>query len=217
MKQSNRHPIIQWFYQKQYAPLLDELRVGAGTRVLDIGFGTGFLKTLVHARGAAYLGIEADEAAYESAAALYGREGYIQGRFPQEAPAGRADIIFVLSCLDEVPEKAGFIAGMKSRLEPGHGVAGVAVRNRAFFVNRFKTERIMVGRSERARIKDLSAEEWEKLFITSGLHIATRKKFLRPWLTGFTFTSLKNLVYRLISMVVPCAQSYMLYYLVKVD
>lgn len=207
-----QHPLIQRSYRRQYKSLLDELRVGKGARVLDIGSGLGFLKALVQARGATYIGIEPDAASIESAKALYGSEGFVLGFFPEAAPAQRFDVALVLSCVDEVPDKAGFLRGLKAHLEPGTGVGYIAVRNRAFFVNRFKTEATMAGRSQRARIKDLSAPEWEALIEASGLRVSEQGKFWRPWLTGFSFTGLKNVAYRLISLVGPRRGSYMLYY-----
>lgn len=207
-------PIIQNSYLRQYVALLNELDIKSGSRVLDIGSGLGFLKPLVNDLGATYVGIEPDRVSFESACVLYGNQGYLHGFFPEAAPDEFFDVVLALSCVDEVPDKAGFLSNMRSRLEPGHGIGYIAVRNGAFFVNRFKTEKRMSNRSERSRIStnDLSAAEWEALIAANGLRICEQGKFWRPWLTGISFVGLKNIAYRLISMVVPRAQSYMLYY-----
>jgi SAM-dependent methyltransferase len=209
-----QNPIIQNSYLRQYVALLDELDIKSGSRVLDIGSGLGFLKPLVNDLGATYVGIEPDRVSFESACVLYGNQGFLNGFFPEVAPDEFFDVVLALSCVDEVPDKAGFLSNMRSRLEPGHGIGYIAVRNSAFFVNRFKTEKRMSNRSERSRIStnDLSAAEWEALISASGLIICEQGKFWRPWLTGLSFIGLKNIAYRLISMVVPRTQSYMLYY-----
>lgn len=209
--------IIQKSYLRQYETLLNELSIGSGSRVLDIGSGLGFLKPLVQIRGGSYIGIEPDRISYESACSLYGSKGYIHGFFPEAAPKELFDTILVLSCVDEVPDKAGFLLSMKSYLEPGHGVAYIAVRNGAFFINRFKTESRMSNRSERSRLSthDLSSYEWEELFNTYGLLICEQGKFWRPWLIGISKTGFKNIAYKIFSFFMPRTQSYMLYYKIK--
>lgn len=214
-----QNPYIQNSYRRQYEAVLNELNISPGSRILDIGSGLGFLKPSVQARGGCYVGIEPDQVSYESACTLYGDVGYVHGFFPEAVPPDECfDVILALSCVDEVPDKAGFLSSMCSHLQPSHGVGYVAVRNRAFFINRFKTEKVMAGRSERSRIctHDLSAAEWEALFAASGLQICEQGKFWRPWLTGISFVGLKNIAYRLISMIVPRSHSYMVYYKVMV-
>lgn len=210
---------IQNSYKRQYQLLLNDLHVSSGSRVLDIGSGLGFLKPLVFARDGTYVGIEPDRESFESACVLYGERGYLNGFFPEVAPEEFFDVILVLSCVDEVQDKNYFLSGVRSRLEPRHGVAYVAVRNRSFFVNRFKTEKRMLLRSERSRMaaQDLSAYEWEKLFADNNLTICERGKFWRPWLTGISFIGFKNIVYKLCSMILPRTHSYMLYYKVMAN
>lgn len=205
---------IQNSYMRQYIALLNELNIKSGSRVLDIGSGLGFLKPLVTARGATYIGIEPDRVSFEAACALYGHHGYLHGFFPEVAPDEYFDVVLALSCVDEVPDKAGFLSNMRNRIDPRHGIGYIAVRNRSFFVNRFKTEKRMSNRSERSRISinDLSAAEWEALIAANGLIVREKGKFWRPWLTGISFIGIKNIAYRLISIVLPRTQSYMLYY-----
>jgi SAM-dependent methyltransferase len=213
-----KNTIIQKSYLRQYMALLSELHIKSGSRVLDIGSGLGFLKPLVNVRGATYVGIEPDRVSFESACVLYGHQGYLHGFFPEVAPEEFFDVVLALSCVDEVPDKYGFLSNMRSRLEPGLGIGYIAVRNSAFFINRFKTEKRMSNRSERSRISknDLSAAEWEAIIVASGMRICEQGKFWRPWLTGISFTGLKNIAYRLISMIVPRTRSYMLYYKIMV-
>lgn len=211
------NPWVQRSYRAQYRSLLDELGIRAGQRVLDVGSGMGFLKPLVRDRGAEYTGIEADPAAYAMACKLYGPEGFVTGYFPQAMDAGSFDVILALSCVDEVPAKAEFLRGVAERLERGSGVAYIAVRNRRFFVNRFKNEKTMASRSARARVSltDLGPEEWESLFGDSGLSIVEKGKFWRPWLTGFSAIGVRNVLYRLYSACMPREHSYMLAYKLK--
>ena len=208
---------IQRSFQRQYDALLTELGLRADQRVLDIGSGVGFLKPMVAARGASYTGIEPDKSAFAAASALYGPQGYLCGFFPQAAPQDRYDLILVLSCVDEVPDRSSFLQGLRARLTPGSGLAYIAVRNRSFFVNRLKTERAMAGRSERSRISlsDLTDAQWQALLANCGLQVVECGKFWRPWFTGFSSTGARNVLYRLVSHVVPRPHSYMLYYKVR--
>jgi SAM-dependent methyltransferase len=208
---------IQNSYLSEYQSILEVLQINSSHKVLDIGSGLGFLKFLVEAKGASYTGIEPDRTSYESACALYGEDGFICGFFPDISPVTFYDTILVLSCVDEVPDKASFLSGLKSRLAPKDGVAYIAVRNKSFFVNRFKSEKIMSRRNDRSRVslQDLSDSEWEALFANVGLNVYKRGKFWRPWLIGFTLVGIKNILYRILSIFLPREYSYMLYYIVK--
>jgi SAM-dependent methyltransferase len=212
--QALTHPLIQRSYRRRYAALLDRFRVTQGTRVLDVGSGLGFLKPLVVARGGSYTGLEPHAGSFENACALYGADGFIRGFFPAAAPAADYDVIVALSCVDEVPDKAEFLRNLKARLVPGRGVGYIAVRNRGFFVNRLKPHQVQDGMSERSRISlgDLTTREWEQMIGASGLRIEASGKFWRPWLTGFTFAGVKNVAYRLISMVSARSGSYMVFF-----
>lgn len=213
-----QHPLIQKSYIKQYDSLLDGLEISSDFQVLDIGSGLGFFKSLVIRRGAEYVGIEPERSSYEAACRIYGGSGYLNGFFPGDCPSVKFDVVLVLSCIDEVPNKMEFLSGLRDRLNPDTGVAYIAVRNSNFFIYRFKSARNMANRSERARITatDLSSHEWQELIEAAGLKICEKGKFWRPWLTGFSFVGLKNVIYKLLSMIVPCKYSYMLYYKVKV-
>jgi SAM-dependent methyltransferase len=206
---------IQDSYRKQYQPLLSSLNVVTGTKVLDIGSGLGFIKPMIESRGGIYLGVEPDKASYDAACELYGHEGFIMGFFPDAISINKFDLILVLSCVDEVPDKLRFLEGIRLILDQGDCKAYIAVRNKSFFVNRFKTTEVMKGRSARSLIgaRDLKSTEWENLFQSSGLVIIEKGKFLRPWITGFKIVGIKNIAYKLLSIILPVNYSYMLYYI----
>lgn len=207
---------IQDSYRKQYQILLSRLNVVTGTKVLDIGSGLGFIKPMVESKGGIYLGVEPDKASYDAACELYGHDGFIMGFFPEAIPINKFDLILVLSCVDEVPDKLRFLEGIRLILDQGDCKAYIAVRNKSFFVNRFKTSKMMKGRSARSLIgaQDLTPTAWENLFQLSGLVVIDKGKFLRPWITGFTITGLKNIAYKIMSLILPLNYSYMLYYIV---
>jgi SAM-dependent methyltransferase len=209
--------IVQISYKKQYDLMLKNLGVTSGKQILDIGSGIGFLKPMVNAKHASYIGIEPDRASFDAACQLYGSECFISGFFPEAAPQKIYDIVLALSCVDEVPNKIKFLEEVLLLIKKSEGIAYIAVRNGDFFINRFKTKKMMEGRSERAIIgsQDLTFDEWKSLFVTIGFDIYDYGKFWRPWLIGFTFIGVKNIFYKIISMLVSTKYSYMLYFKIK--
>jgi SAM-dependent methyltransferase len=209
-----KHPIIQLSYINQYKPLLKQFSVSRDTRVLDIGSGLGFMKPLVTSFGASYVGIEADYSSFKLACSLYGYEGFICGYFPGELNNNFYDLILVLSCIDEVDDKVGFLDGIKAKLDNDVGEAYIAVRNGDFMVNRLKFHWLMTKLSKRSQISanDLSRDQWKSLIEGSGLKIIETGNFWRPWVIEFSLVGIKNFIYKITSFILPVKYSYMLYY-----
>lgn len=214
MNHELQHPIIQSSYINRYASLTEELSVLFDTKVLDIGSGLGFMKPLVQSKGGSYLGIEPDTQSFEAAGYLYGQNDYLSGYFPDVLDDQLFDVILILSCVDEVLDKLKFLTGVKNHLTPQTGVAYIAVRNGNFFINKFKNRNHIATRSERSQIaaQDLNDAQWMSLFRKTGLLPVEVGKFKRPWIIGLSFVGVKNIAYRLISIFLPRAYCYMLYY-----
>jgi hypothetical protein len=208
------HPIVQRSYINQYDSLLKKIKISKSSKVLDIGSGLGFMKPLVLNYGSSYVGIESDLNTYNIACKLYGENGFIHGYFPTSLQSQLYELIFVLSCVDEVDDKSTFLKELKLRLYPGVGEAHIAVRNGGFLINRFKYEFIISKLSKRAQISasDIRAKEWSELIESSGLQIIEIDKFWRPWIIGFSFIGLKNILYKIISYLLPIKYSYMIIY-----
>ncbi|WP_338880521.1 class I SAM-dependent methyltransferase [Achromobacter veterisilvae] len=96
----------------------------AGKRVLEIGCGTGYLLSLLKARGADVLGIEPG---------AQGRDGsnrhgvqIINGFFPHPAVAGKFDLVIAYGVLEHIVDPVGFMRTIADSLSEG-GAAYIAV------------------------------------------------------------------------------------------
>lgn len=96
----------------------------AGKRVLEIGCGTGYLLSLLKARGADVLGIEPGAQGLDGG----GRHGVqvINGFFPHPAVTGKFDLVIAYAVLEHIVDPVGFMRIIAASLSEG-GVAYVAV------------------------------------------------------------------------------------------
>lgn len=180
--------------------------------VLDIGCGLGFLKPLV-LKSASYTGIEADFKCLSRAKTLYGEDNFICGYFPGGL-SRQFNTIISLSCVDEVPDKKLFFEGIHNLLLDPNSYAFVAVRNKSFIINIFKSKKIMKKMSHRSKIclNDLEIDEWKNLINMTGFQIIKSGKFYRPWITGFSLAGIKNIFYKIITFIMPTRYSYMIFF-----
>jgi len=210
-------PKIQRSYIRMYKKIIHDLNLKINDSVLDIGAGLGFLKRPVIELGCKYTGIETDKVSFENACALYGQEGFVLGYFPNDIPHQYYDCIVALSCADEVPDKVGFLNSIRSRLKSESGVTYIAVRNKAFFVNKIKFKWIMSKCSERSRVSchDLTANDWENLINNCGLQICRVGTFYRPIYWRLTSVGIRNVAYNIFSLFLPYQWSYMVYIIAR--
>lgn len=96
----------------------------SGQRVLEIGCGTGYLLSLLKARGADVLGIEPG---------AQGRDGgrrhgvsVVNGFFPHPEVAGKFDLVIAYAVLEHIPDPVAFMRTIGDSLSV-HGVAYIAV------------------------------------------------------------------------------------------
>jgi hypothetical protein len=66
-------------------------------------------------------------------------------------------------------------------------------------------------------IPDLDLMEYKKLFTKKEFKIIFDGKFFKPWITGFNLIGVKNLIYKVISKILPKNISYMLYFKLRID
>ncbi|TFV53792.1 methyltransferase domain-containing protein [Blastococcus sp. TF02A_35] len=83
--------------------VLDATAVGAGTRLLDLGCGTGLLARAAAGRGAAVTGVDLDDGAVEQAAAAV-PEGTFLVRHAQDPPPGPFDVVAAVQLLMHVAD-----------------------------------------------------------------------------------------------------------------
>lgn len=96
----------------------------SGKRVLEIGCGTGYLLSLLKARGAEVLGIEPG---------AQGRDGgrrhgvpVVNGFFPHPEVAGKFDLVIAYAVLEHIPDPVAFMRTIGDSLSE-NGVAYIAV------------------------------------------------------------------------------------------
>ena len=144
---------------------------------------------------------------------LYGDGGLINESFPADKIYNKKfDIIIALSCLDKICKKEVFLECVKKNLKK-NSILYIAVRNQAFILNRLKP----IFNTKKQVIPDLDLMEYKKLFTKKEFKIISDGKFFRPWITGFNLIGVKNLIYKVISKILPKNISYMLYFKLRID
>ncbi|MDH0089856.1 class I SAM-dependent methyltransferase [Achromobacter mucicolens] len=98
----------------------------SGRRVLEIGCGTGYLLSLLQARGADVVGIEPGGQGGESGN-RYGVR-VIKGFFPTTAITDKFDVIIAYGVLEHIIDPVQFLKDVANSLRPG-GTAYIAVPN----------------------------------------------------------------------------------------
>jgi SAM-dependent methyltransferase len=101
-------------------PLLDAARVGAGTRVLDVATGPGYVAAAAAARGAAATGVDIAEGMLAVAAERHPELRLVQGD-AEDLPfgAGEFDAVVGAFVLNHLPRPEAAVAGCARVLGPG--------------------------------------------------------------------------------------------------
>ncbi len=202
----SRHgQLVQRSYRRRYAPLANFVSKTGASKVLDIGCGLGFLKPLFDKKNICYLGVDESHETIEIARQLYGTESFRNVSFAANLLGEKKfDFAILLTVLDEVTEKEQFLMELYKVLAD-HGWAYIAFRNSDFPMRKPKA----------AEVPDMSFREYKKLFEKAGFKVLDQGVFYRPWLTGFSFLGVKNVVYRVISYFLPSSLGYMGFMLIK--
>lgn len=88
-----------------------------GSRVLDVGCGTGVFLDAARSAGWSAVGYDLSEAAAQDARAR-GHDVRV-GEFPQDAPAGPFDVITMWDVIEHFPKPVSALRGVFDRLSPG--------------------------------------------------------------------------------------------------
>lgn len=214
---SQNNKLVQFFFRKNFKNLFCKFFQRQNFKnVLDVGSGTGFVKPIVENFSLIYSGVEPDSLAFNSACELYGEAGFINDYFPKCFIDSdlKFDLIFVLTCIDEVPNVIEFVKGLDNCMHSS-SKCFIAVRNKDFIFNKFKLGYIKNNLKGRSKISlsDLNYFSWKVLFQENGFLIEDDGKYLRPTVTGINFAGLKNVIYKLISFLAPKEKSYMNYFI----
>jgi SAM-dependent methyltransferase len=202
--------ISQAFYRLQAKELVNSLVILPGTRVLDLGCGSGFLKPIFEARNAIYNGIDSDSKSIMIARQLYGHKGFRCGYFPEDVDVTDVDFVISLSCIDEVEDPLASLKAIASLIAPTNGHAVIAVRNASFPIYSLKQKLHRAGLKRPAAVEDATYGHWVALMDTAGLRIVEVKPYYRPWFIGVSLSGAKNAVYRIANWFLPTPKCYML-------
>lgn len=198
----------QTIFKKTYYSLLDGLDSKyLGGPLLEVGYGTGYLKDYFLEKGIAYRGVDGNSNAFNFARSMYGSEFFELGIFPQEVHFCEDDkfqTILSFTCLDEVEDKEGFLLSVKKRLQPG-GSLIVAVRNGAFPINYLK-----------AHSSDISVSQYRQTFEKCGFREFQATGFPRPVRNGLKLSILKNNLYQVMSSYLPLNRKYMVLFVLGI-
>ena len=136
----------EWLKTTVYADIAHALSMHApGTRVLDVGCGTGEALAFLETQGFNTLGIEPSAEASTVAA---GRgihvlnltlEEYVEHRRVTSAPA--VDAVLLLCVLEHVPDPAAMLGAARAALAPG-GLVGIRVPNDFNEIQRIAREKL---------------------------------------------------------------------------
>lgn len=202
--------LTQAFYRLQGRNLVRSLRISRGSRVFDLGSGSGFLKPIFEEYGAIYHGIDTDEKSIAMARELYGPEGFQCGYFPQDVKLEEVDLVISLSCIDEVPDPVGALKAIGELIGPSEGQAVIAVRNGSFPIYSLKIIFERAGFKKASSVRDVSYDCWSQRIEEAGLKIVRAGPYCRPWFTGFSASGVKNTLYRMANWFLPTRYCYML-------
>lgn len=215
----NNNFIVQFFYKKNFINFFNKkISSYKFNSVLDIGSGSGFLKPIFEGKGKEYLGIEPDDNVFLSCTKLYGSDNFINDFFPScfNGKNLKFDLVIILTCLDEVPNKIEFLEGLFKVIN-NDSTCFIVVRNKSFFINYIKFsffKSYLNGRSK-ISLNDLSFSEWKVLFEENNFLILDDGKYLRPWITGFNLSGFKNILYNIFSIFLKKDLVYMNYFTIK--
>lgn len=207
--------LTQAFYRLQGRKLVRSLRISKGSRVFDLGSGSGFLKPIFEEYGSIYHGIDTDEQSVVLARQLYGAEGFQCGYFPQDVTLQEVDLVVSLSCIDEVPDPVGALKAIGDLIGPSNGQAVIAVRNGSFPAYSLKMLSERAGLKGPSSVHDASYDCWIERIEEAGLRIVRASPYYRPWFTGFSVSGIKNIVYRMANWILPTRYCYMLQFSVS--
>jgi SAM-dependent methyltransferase len=105
--------------------------VGAGTRVLDIGFGEGYGSRILADAGADYLGIEVDPEIVEHARRCYGLRFEWYDGTTIDAPDGSFDLVLAFQMIAYLDDPQPWLSEVRRVLDPG-GLALITTPNRVY-------------------------------------------------------------------------------------
>ncbi len=107
---ANFESLCRWL--EQFAPL-------AGTRLLDVGAGSGKLVRFLRGRGIDAHGIEPSRALFDRF--LAGDPAFTHATLEQlhQSTALRFDVVTAFDVIEHVPDPGGFLRGVSAALQPG--------------------------------------------------------------------------------------------------
>ncbi len=200
--------IIQFLYRRTYKDLVATLSK-KNQLIIDIGCGLGFSKPLAEKHGAKYVGIDPRSEAIAFAKKRYGYDGFIRGYFPDVIKTKLKTIgngsILSLTTLDEIEDKESFLKSVNSLCTTNTDIF-FSVRNSSWILNSNNEVITQTGNC----IKDISIEEYQKLFDKCGFKVIKTIKSQRPIITSLTKNGVKTCILVLLDKLTPLEKSYLI-------
>ncbi len=211
---------VQFFYRSHYKKVVKKHLKGR-TFLLEIGSGLGFVKPIAYSCNVDYIGIEPRLSMYSDAVLKYGKEGFINGFFPESIDKIQYDhdlnvllrkgSILSISVLDEVDDKKSYMQAIYNIASTGTFIL-INVRNSGFPYRAKKDVITLKGEG----VKDLNILEYTELFNESGFDVLEVKSLSRPIFIGFEKGWLKTFFIFFINFFQSIDKSYMVsFYLRK--
>lgn len=197
-----------------YKKLINIFSLADTGLLLDIGCGCGELATAIEGKIALYCGMDISESSLKVAKEYNRDKLFICADMIAQPFTTKFDYITALTSLEFCQDKESALKQIKGLLKPS-GKVYFEVRNADFILFKLPlplmqilTKIHLIIPYEAEGFHDISVDEWRLLLAEQGFKVLKCRRSIRP-IYGDLLTRTKNLLIRLISLVMPMKYHYM--------
>ena len=206
-------------FAQAYKKIVSILNIYPPCAFLDMGCGSGEMAQAVMEDVDLYLGVDISFESLIVARRHNPHGSFILADMTTFYAKKRFDFITMISSLEFCHDKQAALTQVREALKPS-GRLYVEVRNSDFllfkviapFMNFLQKIRVILP-YEAEGFKDLSIDEWSRLFANSGFRIVGKRRSIRPTLYGSSLTRIKNSLIKLTSITAPKNYHYLVGFL----
>ena len=214
-KDENRYHKFVHAYKK----IVGILNTYPPSAFLDMGCGSGEMAQAVIGDVDSYCGVDISFESLIVARRHNPHGSFILADMTTFYTKKRFDCVTMISSLEFCHDKQAALTQVREALKPS-GRLYVEVRNSDFllfkviapFMNFLQKIRVILP-YEAEGFKDLSIDEWSRLFANSGFRIVGKRRSIRPTLYGSSLTRIKNSLIKLTSITAPKNYHYLVGFL----